>query len=203
MRNGLCASGVKRRCRAVVDLACRRFVRYPCDGRALMRRRGLDGGNCRRGRVAYGRRGCGAVARNDGLEFSIFLDAHAGRYQELPLAVFFNVGIRCDDDLVLAVLVDEDIAGLDELRFAVFLDERRRRSRCEGRDAAGVRRKRRGTHGSECILDVTLYSIFYFLRYLELLAYPFVQGLARARADEADGLEPVPLLETLKRAARQ
>src|SRR3989344_2785862 len=200
MRHGIRATEVKRSRRAVVHLSCPGFVRYPRDGRALVRRRRLDGRKDGWGRVVDWRRRC-AIARNDGVEFAVLFNTHARRDQELLLAVLLDVRVRRDDDFVFAVLIDEDITRLDEFRLSVFLDERRCGSCCESRDAAGVRRKWRENHVIERIFDIVLDVIFYFFRYLELLAYPFVQGLARARADESDALKSVPCLKSLKGAA--
>src|SRR3989344_1752998 len=200
MRHGIRAPGIERRRRAVIDLSRRRFVRYPRDGRALVRRRRLDGRKDGWGGVVDWRRRC-AIARNDGVEFAVLFNTHARRYQDLLLTVLLDVRVRRDDDFVFAVLIDEDVPRLYQLRLSVFLDELRCGSCCESRDAAGVRRKWRENHVIERIFDIVLDVVFYSFRDFELLAYPFVQGLARARTNESDALKSVPCLKSLKGAA--
>src|SRR3989344_1623483 len=122
MRDSQRATEIKRSRRAVIDLSRRRFVRYPRDGRALVRRRRLDGRKDGWGRVVDWRRRC-AIARKDGVEFAVLLDTHARRDQEFLLAVPLDVRIRRDDDFVFAVLIDEDVPRLYQLRLSVPLDD--------------------------------------------------------------------------------
>ena len=104
---------------------------------------------------------------------------------------------------MLAILVDEDIPRLNEFCLAIFPDERRCRSGREGRDAAWIGRKRREDNVVERVLDLILDLVFYLFGYLELLSYPLVQGLARARADKSDTFKSVPCLEALESPAGQ